>query len=76
MCEPALQPEHRVRRPVDFFPSVVLLPFSASSRRSFLSQEMSEFYEARLVEAGVVIEKNVTAERLWGLEEQVMCTCV
>jgi len=32
---------------------------------------MSEFYEERLREAGVSIEKHVTAERLWGLEEQV-----
>lgn len=42
-----------------------------SSVSLFDSQEMSEFYEDRLMEAGVSIEKNVTAERLWGLEEQV-----
>ena len=35
------------------------------------SWEMSDFYEQSLVAAGVVIEKGVTAERLWGLEEQV-----
>lgn len=28
------------------------------------------------MEAGVSIEKNVTAERLWSLEEQVICSCV
>eukprot|EP00904_Undaria_pinnatifida_P002234 jgi/Undpi1/12010/HiC_scaffold_4.g01709.m1 len=36
----------------------------------FFSWEMSDFYEQSLVAAGVVIEKGVTAERLWGLEEQ------
>lgn len=32
---------------------------------------MSDFYEEKLTEAGVLVEKNVTTERLWGLEEQV-----
>ena len=32
---------------------------------------MSDFYEQALVTAGVAIEKDVTAERLWGLEERV-----
>lgn len=31
---------------------------------------MSDFYEEKLTQAGVRLEKNVTAERLWGLEEQ------
>ncbi|CAB1115486.1 MDHAR [Ectocarpus sp. CCAP 1310/34] len=31
---------------------------------------MSDFYEEKLKQAGVRLEKNVTAERLWGLEEQ------
>lgn len=35
------------------------------------SQELSDFYEAKLTEAGVKIVPNVKAERLWGLEEQV-----
>ena len=35
------------------------------------SQEMSDFYEQALVTAGVAIEKDVTGQRLWGLEEQV-----
>ena len=58
----------------DFLPSLVLLSIVAAPQRTLFSPEMSEFYEARLMEAGVSIEKNVTAERLWGLEEQVMCT--
>lgn len=36
-----------------------------------VSPEISAFYEEHLTEAGVAIEKNLTAERLWGLEEQV-----
>ncbi|CAM9576175.1 unnamed protein product [Scytosiphon promiscuus] len=38
--------------------------------RGFFSQEMSDFYEERLKESGILVEKNVKAERLWGLEEQ------
>eukprot|EP00752_Nemacystus_decipiens_P013306 g11786.t1 len=57
---------------VTHYPGVrpVLLIAGSGFMPGFFSQEMSEFYEARLVEAGVSIEKNVTAERLWGLEEQ------
>eukprot|EP00903_Cladosiphon_okamuranus_P021303 g19574.t1 len=57
---------------VTHYPGVrpVLLMSGPGLMPDFFSEEMSDFYEARLMEAGVSIEKNLTAERLWGLEEQ------
>jgi len=60
--------KHLARRILDLLCRVCV---PAVLRSLFTSQEMSEFYEERLREAGVSIEKHVTAERLWGLEEQV-----
>ncbi|CAM9539565.1 unnamed protein product [Discosporangium mesarthrocarpum] len=37
---------------------------------SVFSRDLARFYEDKLVEAGVVIHRNIRAERLWGLEEQ------
>ncbi|CAM9803360.1 unnamed protein product, partial [Hapterophycus canaliculatus] len=48
----------------------VLLVAGPGLMSGFFSQEMSDFYEERLKEDGILVEKNVTAERLWGLEEQ------
>ncbi|CAN0075666.1 unnamed protein product [Ascophyllum nodosum] len=57
---------------VSYFPGVRPLLLVAKSRLmpEFFSNEMSDFYEERLTEAGVRIEKGVRGERLWGLEEQ------
>ncbi|CAM9847949.1 unnamed protein product, partial [Laminaria digitata] len=57
---------------VTHYPGVqpLLLMSGSQLMPGFFSQEMSDFYEQSLVTAGVAIEKDVTAERLWGLEEQ------
>ncbi|CBJ48589.1 conserved unknown protein [Ectocarpus siliculosus] len=57
---------------VTHYPGVrpILLMSGSRLMPDFFNQEMSDFYEEKLKQAGVRLEKNVTAERLWGLEEQ------
>ncbi|CAM9625318.1 unnamed protein product [Ectocarpus sp. 6 AP-2014] len=57
---------------VTHYPGVRPIMLMSGSRLmpDFFNQEMSDFYEEKLKQAGVRLEKNVTAERLWGLEEQ------
>lgn len=59
-------PEIVLRIQMNCLPSAVPLMWSY-----YFSKEMSDFYEQRLTDHGVRIVKDVTAERLWGLEEQV-----